>query len=143
MSMEQSVYLIPFLAITLGIGMIVTVIVTMHRAKMRELDHRHQERMAAIEKGLDPALEPGEPVHQETHRHSSGRPPSGYLLRGLIWLGVGLAIAMGRGAAYTGVPQLFGWIAAAVGAAYLIYYSLEGRNAPPPPPPPSQLPPGS
>jgi hypothetical protein len=29
--------------------------------------------------------------------------------------------------------RVFGWIAAAVGVAYLIYYSLEGRREGPPP----------
>ena len=51
--MAPDVIWIPFLSITLGMGAIFAVIITLHRAKMRELDQRHKERMAAIEKGLE------------------------------------------------------------------------------------------
>jgi len=59
MAPDSVVVWIPFLAIPLGIGMIITLMVLMHRAKIRELDQRHRERMAAIEKGLDPSYGAG------------------------------------------------------------------------------------
>src|SRR6185437_11006706 len=59
MEPENIAVWIPFLAIPLGIGMIITLMVLMHRAKIRELDQRHRERMAAIEKGLDPSYGAG------------------------------------------------------------------------------------
>jgi hypothetical protein len=56
-------------------------------------------------------------------------PRSRYLLRGLIWLGVGLAITLG-GRDWLQAPLGgSGWIAVAVGAAYLIFYFVEGRRA--------------
>jgi len=55
---------------------------------VREIDSRHQERMAAIEKGLELPPEP----HVEAAQMA---PRARYLLRGLIWLGVGLAITFG------------------------------------------------
>jgi hypothetical protein len=140
---DNALWLIPaILSITLGIGTIITVIVTLHRAKMRELDQRHTERMAAIDKGLDPF------PPQETRERAEGAVVPGpdgtgshrQLLRGLLWLGVGLAVALGSGGLGYGFWSFMGWIAAAVGAAYVIYYVLEGRKHPtapasPPPPP--------
>ncbi len=131
--MEQIVYLIPLLSITLGIGMIITVILTMHRAKIRELDQRHKERMAAIEKGLDP--NPTQlPDERQASRPSLGelpaRSPSRFLLRGLIWFCVGLAVALGGRGTFNDGLLTFAWIATAIGAAYLVYYAVEGRGAP-------------
>jgi len=78
--------------------------------------------MAAIEKGLE--------LPPESLPQPAQMPPRAlYLLRGLIWLRVGLALAFAArdwlGARMGG----FGWIAVAVGAAYLIFYFVEGRKA--------------
>ena len=136
MEPENIAIWIPFLAIPLGIGMIVTLIVLLHRAKMRELDQRHRERMAAIEKGLDPTAFGAGTDAAEAPRAAmpwtSDRPPARYLLRGLIWFGVGLAYAFSAGMELGNWAALPGWIAAAVGAAYVVYYMLEGRRPPPP-----------
>jgi hypothetical protein len=75
--------------------------------------------MAAIEKGLEL---PPEPVPQPEQMP----PRSRYLLRGLIWLGVGLAIAFGTHDWFGTQVGGAGWIAVAVGAAYLIFYVVEG-----------------
>ena len=131
MEMEKTVYLIPFVAITLGIGMILTVILTVHRAKIRELDQRHKERMAAIEKGLDPNPAPlaeERPASRASFAELPARSQSRFLLRGLIWFCVGLAVALGgRGSVNDGLLT-FAWIATAIGAAYLVYYAVEGRG---------------
>lgn len=124
---------IPLVSIVLGILMIIVAIVTKHRRQMQELDNRHRERMAAIEKGLDL---PPDPVVERTaateRSRSYRRGGSDYLLRGLIWLGVGIALSVSDNFFGTG-NRMFGWIASAVGAAYLIYYGLEGRREGPPP----------
>jgi hypothetical protein len=115
--------LIPVLAVTVSLGALIVWIVAWHRRKVLEADCRHKERMAAIEKGLE--LPPDSlPQLEQTP------PRSRYLLRGLIWLGVGLAITFGAHGLLT-LPRLtgFGWIPIAVGAAYLIFYFVEGRNA--------------
>jgi hypothetical protein len=127
---------IPFLAITLGIGTAVTLMVLLHRAKIRELDQRHRERMAAIEKGLDPSCYERRPDSPELQRApwAGERPQARVLLRGLVWLGVGLAFAFSAGGSSGNWAALPGWIAAAVGGAYVVYYIMEGRRSPPPPP---------
>ena len=49
---------IPIVSIVLGITVAITAIVTGHQRRIRELEHRHQQRMAAIEKGVDIPAEP-------------------------------------------------------------------------------------
>ncbi len=146
MESENIALWIPFLAIPLGIGMIITLMVLLHRAKIRELDQRHLERMAAIEKGLDPgyfarAVDPAEAPHPAAPGNAE-RPPPRYLLRGLIWLGVGLAFVFSAGREAVSWAALPGWIAAGVGSAYVVYYMMEGRRSPPPARPPAERPPG-
>jgi hypothetical protein len=111
--------LIPIISVTVSLGALIVWIALSYRRRMREVDCRHRERMAAIEKGLEL---PPEPVAQPQQMP----PRSRYFLRGLIWLGVGLAITFGirdwLGAQVVGA----GWIGVAVGAAYLIFYIVEG-----------------
>ena len=71
------------------------------RYKQRELQHR--ERMAAVEKGValpaEPATQP-EPFHPRT-----------YLLRGLMWLFIGIAISISfAGLAMLGEHQEPAWV---------------------------------
>ena len=125
MSIDSMVMMIPILAVTLGLGAVITLIVSRHRRDLHELEHRHRERMAAIDKGLElpPEAPPPEVVPERTSRRDHPR----YLLRGLVWLGIGLAIAL-QETHRTGFNS-FGWIAVAIGAAYLIFYLVEGRTS--------------
>ena len=114
--------LIPIISVTVSLGALIVWIVVWYRRRMHEVDCRHKERMAAIERGLE--LPPESPPQPEQMP-----PRSRYLLRGLIWLGVGLAITFG-GHDWLRAPMGgSGWIAVAVGAAYLIFYFVEGRKA--------------
>ena len=113
--------LIPILSVTVSLGALIVWIVVWYRRRVHEIDCRHKERMAAIERGIDL---PPEPVPQLEQMP----PRSRYLLRGLIWLGIGLAITFG-GRDWLRAPMGgSGWIAVAVGAAYLIFYFVEGRK---------------
>ena len=86
-----------------------------------EIEYRHKERMAALDKGLDLPPEPIAPARLPAAR-------SRYLLHGLIWLGVGFAVVFGvRDWLGTHIGQ-FGWIAIAIGAANLIYYAVQQRE---------------
>jgi len=117
--------LIPIISVTVSLAAVIVWIVVWYRRRVHEADCRHKERMAAIEKGLELPPEPPPPPAQAP-------PRSRYLLRGLIWLGVGLAITFG-GQDWLREPMGgSGWIAVAVGAAYLIFYFVEGLRAPVP-----------
>jgi hypothetical protein len=114
--------LIPIISILFSLGALIVWIVVWYRRRVHEADCRHKERMAAIEKGLEL---PPDPLPQPERMP----PRSRYLLRGLIWLGVGLAITFG-GRDWAEIPiGGVGWIAVAVGAAYLIFYLVEGLTA--------------
>jgi hypothetical protein len=118
--------LIPILSVTVSLGALIVWIVLWYRRRMHEVDCRHKERMAAIEKGLL-ELPPESPPVSPPPQPEQMPPRARYLLRGLIWLGVGLAITFG---VRDWLPLAgSGWIAVAVGAAYLIFYLLEGRTA--------------
>jgi hypothetical protein len=93
----------------------IIAILTGHRRQTLELETRHRERMSAIEKGAPMPPDPP-PVP---------RKPSSPLLRGLIWLGVGLALVASR---INYDLSRLGWIPVAVGGAYLIYYVVEWRR---------------
>lgn len=109
--------LIPLLSVVLSLSALMVWIVVWHRRRTHEVDCRHKERLAAIEKGVDL---PPEPLQSE-----QVPPHSRYLLRGLIWLGVGLAITFGGHAWLDHPLGGAGWIPIAVGAAYLIFYFVE------------------
>ena len=113
--------LIPIISVTVSLGALIVWIVAWSRRRMHEIDCRHKERMAAIEKGFEL---PPESVPQPEQMP----PRSRYLLRGLIWLGVGLAITFGGHDWLRAPLGGSGWIAVAVGVAYLIFYFVEGRK---------------
>lgn len=114
--------LIPILLVTVSLGALIVWIVVWYRRRMHEVDCLHQERMAAIEKGLE--------LPAETLPQPRQTPPrSRYLLRGLIWLGVGLAITFGGREWLESPISGAGWIGVAVGCAYLIFYFVEERKA--------------
>jgi hypothetical protein len=125
MSQENTIQamalLIPILSVTVSLAALIVWIVVWYRRRMHEADCRHKERMAAIEKGLE--------LPPESLPQPQQMPRSRYLLRGLIWLGVGLAVTFG-GHDWLRAPMGgSGWIAVAVGVAYLIFYFVEGRTA--------------
>jgi len=116
--------LIPILSVTVSLAALIVWIVMWHRRRIHEVDCRHKERMAAIEKGLEL---PPESLPQPAQPQKP--PRSRYLLRGLIWLGVGLAIVFGGQDWLRDAMAGAGWVAVAIGAAYLIFYFVEGYRA--------------
>jgi len=110
---------IPVISIVLGITVAIVAIITGHQRRSRELEQRHQQRMAAIEKGVDIPVDPP--------TESRPRTASSPLLRGLIWLGVGLALVFGH---IDDELERLGWVPAAIGIAYLIYCVVERPKKP-------------
>jgi hypothetical protein len=128
--MDNVALAIPIISIILSMTLGGIAIIAWHRHKLRELDQRHKERMAAIEKGLEVPAD-----HPVTEPAGNGRQrvQPRYLLRGLVWLGIGLALTLGRRDEFAwGMSTGWGWIAVGVGAAYLIFYIVEGRRPSPP-----------
>ena len=93
----------------------------------------HAERLAALEKGVELP-----PLPKEFTGSVNGKPARSYLLKGLIWLAVGLGIAvffiaitLSTGSHGDGPPfgvAFLGLIPALIGVAYLVFYKIEGKN---------------
>jgi hypothetical protein len=122
---RDEVLLIPLLAIVIGCAIPIAAITFDFIKRKRFMELTHQQRMAAIEKGID--LPPLSMALLEESRRSRKRPSS--LLRGLIFLFIGLGIMVALHATDEGSrTALFGAIPAGVGLAYLIYYFVEGKK---------------
>lgn len=118
-------FLIPIVAIVMSLAIPIVAIITDYAKRRKIYELHHKERLAAIEKGVDlPPLPP-----ELFGAGPKGRPR--YLLRGLVWLFVGLGALVGL-YGITGHESekvwLLGLIPTGVGLAYLIYYFVEGKR---------------
>lgn len=126
--MDESILalMIPIIAIVMGCSIPILLFFFEYMKKKQLYASIHQERVAAIEKGLDlPPYPEGLFQNREVQPH-----PRRYLRRGLIWLFVGISLGISIYYGGKGSPQraVFGLIPVAIGLAYLIYYRIEGRN---------------
>jgi hypothetical protein len=114
---------IPIIAIVMGIGIGMLAVFLNYRKRRQMFELYHQERLAAIDKGLEM------PPIPEQFFYDNGNPPSphGTLLKGLIFTlgGVGVLIALYQ---YHPEIALYGLIPIFLGLAFLIYYFAVGRK---------------
>jgi hypothetical protein len=124
--------LIPLVAVFMGIGLAIVSVIARHRARVKALEQRHLERMAAIEKGIElpPELASDAVDDASRSRKSAAR----YLLQGLVCLGIGIALLISSVTIMPIEMQLPGGILVALGAALIIFYVATGRPKPPVPP---------
>ena len=118
MEIETFAILIPLSAIILGISAGIVGIVTRHRQLLQRADLRHRERLAAIEQGIELPPDPPE----------TGLNRPRYLLKGLLYTGVGISLYFALHEVAGKDESLFALIPFAVGIAYLIYYWMRGRH---------------
>jgi hypothetical protein len=116
-------FVIPIVAIIMGMGTGIVAIITNYQKRKHMYALHHQERMAAIEKGVDVPPLPEAFFSEDSKVYS----PRRNLLKGLIWLFIGLSLlfaspVMGHESTRLGI------IPAGIGAAYLIYYFAVGRK---------------
>jgi len=116
--------LIPITGIVMGVGLGMLGMYLEYRKRKEIYTLYHQERMAAIDKGLEL------PPLPEAFFTDSTRPrsPRGQLLKGLIWLFTGSAVTMALFANAFGAQALYGLIFVALGAAYLVNYFAVGKR---------------
>lgn len=115
--------IIPVVAIVMGIGIGMLAIVVNYRKRKEMFALYHQERMAAIEKGIELPPLPAEFFAED----GKVRPPHGRLLSGLVWLFLGLALMIALFFTHSDAA-LFSLIPIAIGLAYLIYYFAVGKK---------------
>ena len=113
--------LVPIVAIVMGIGLAMISVMNGYRQRRMLIELHHRERLMAIEKGIEV------PPPPEGLLDSRKASPHAALLRGLIWLfvGVGLMFALPR---IDSDLRFVGLIPAGVGLAYLIFYFAVGRR---------------
>ena len=119
MEADTLALLIPIVAIVMGVSIGMVAIVTSHKEKLRRVELRHKERLAAIDKGMEPPPEPVEP--------GNGRRDTG-LRSGIIGLLLGVVLYFALKAVAGAGVAIFGLIPAAVGIANLVFYVMEGRK---------------
>jgi hypothetical protein len=110
--------LIPIFGIVFGIGIGIVAIIAGHREKVKRVELRHRERLAAIEKGLELPPDPPEVPQKK----------GGLLRTGLIGLFVGIVLYIALSAVADEEVAFFGLIPAAFGLANLITYFVELRR---------------
>jgi hypothetical protein len=119
--------MIPIIAVILGAAIAMLAIFLSYRKRREIFALYHQERMAAIEKGVELPPLPGGLLTDD------GRPvqpynPRRHLLKGLGWLFVGLGLAAGLWATVGYDWALFSLVLIGIGLAHLIYYFVEGKK---------------
>lgn len=115
---------IPIVAIVMGIGIGMLTVFLNYRKEKEMFALYHQERMAAIEKGID--LPPLPEAFFDQDRKP--RSPHRGLAVGLVWLFIGLALLVALYFNDEGMVALYALIPVGVGLAYLIYYFVVGRK---------------
>ena len=123
---ETVVLMIPIVAIIFGCGIPITSIFFDYRRKRAIYEMYHQERLAAIDRGMDIPPLPDSFFHDEETRVYN---PRKNLLKGLIWLAIGGGLGIAMFSNQDGSTPL-ALIPIGVGFSYLIYYAIEGRKEP-------------
>ena len=117
---------IPIIAIIMGIGIGMLAIYLGYLKRKHIFVLYHQERMAAIEKGIECPPWPERLLADDAAPSSPS--PRRHLLKGLVWLFIGLAATVAVYATFDLSHALFGLIPIGIGLAHLIYYAVEGRR---------------
>ncbi len=119
--------MIPIIVVVLGAGVGTLAIYVGYRRRKEIFAMYHQERMAAIEKGVEVPPLP-EALFTEEGRPQRPYHPRRHLLRGLAWLFVGLGLGAGLWATAGLDWALFSLVPTGIGLAHLIYYFVEGKK---------------
>lgn len=123
MNEEVVAVFIPIVAIVMSLLIPIVYQITDYRRRRDVVEAHHKERMAAIERGMEIAPLP-EAFYGPLDRNKYPR----HLLTGMIWLFIGIALFLALGAVAGEGVRFFGLIPAGVGAAFLIYYFIEGKH---------------
>ncbi len=115
--------LIPLVAVVMGIGLAMLVIYLTYRKRREAFTLYHQERMAAIERGIELPPVPYGLLSEEAPYN-----PRRHLLHGLVWLFIGIGIGVAIFATVEFRWALFALVPIGLGLAHLIYYATEGKK---------------
>jgi hypothetical protein len=119
--------LIPILAIVMGVSIAILAIYLNYKKRKEMFVLYHQERMAAIEKGIELPPLPDAFFTDESKGYRA-RSPHRPLLVGLILLFIGLILFVTFYYRSELDAALFSLVPAGIGLAYLIYYFAVSRK---------------
>ena len=119
--------LIPIIAIVMGIGIGMLAIGLNYKRRKQTFALYHQERMAALDKGLELAPLP-EHLFTDSGRPQGPYNPRRHLLQGLVWSLTGIGIGCGLWGTAGLDWALFSLVPIGIGLAHLIYYFVEGKK---------------
>lgn len=114
---------IPIVAIVMSLLIPIIYQILDYRRRRDLVDALHKERMAAIERGIEP-----KPLPEELFSAFRRNPNPRYLLTGMIWTFIGIGIFVFLGAVAGEDVRWLGLIPGGVGLAYLLYHLIEGRH---------------
>lgn len=117
---------IPIVAIVMSLLIPIVFQITDYRRRRDIVEALHKERMASIERGIEPKPLPEELLNPFRRNHNPR-----HLLTGLIWffIGIGVFVFLGAVAGDSGDDvRWLGLIPGGVGLAYLLYHLIEGRH---------------
>jgi hypothetical protein len=125
--METMGVTIGLVSVVMGIGIAFFAVGCDFRKRRHLMNLCHQERLAALEKGLELPPYPREFGGDANEQDACG--PNTGLKSGLIWLAIGIGtywfLSSGRRG---GLHPSMAAIPIGIGAAYLVYYLVEGRK---------------
>ena len=118
---------LPIIAVTMGIGIAMLAIFLNYKRRKETFALYHQERMVALDKGVEP------PPLPDFLLTENGRPlgpynPRRHLLKGLVWLFIGIGLGCGLWRTVGFDWSLFSLVPMGIGLAHLIYYFVEGKK---------------
>jgi uncharacterized membrane protein HdeD (DUF308 family) len=126
--LNMSVYVIPVVAIIMGIGIAMLGMWTEHKRKSQLLEQLHRERMAAIEKGIELPPMSAE-VNSSVSSVTSHVPNPGRVLRtGVFMLTFGIVLYFALDVVGASQAAVFGLIPATLGVANLAYAAVLFSN---------------
>ena len=120
-------FFIPIIAIVMGVGLAMLALWLDHEKKTRMFELHHQERLAALERGIELPPLPSE-FFQGRSTPSQGH---GVLLWGMILVLVGLAFGIAQTLNGDTESAVWALVPIAVGTAQLIYYFAVHRRKQP------------
>jgi hypothetical protein len=116
--------IIPIIAIILGIGTAMLALYLGYRKRKEMFTMYHQERMSALEKGVELPPLPEDLLSNGAALYN----PRRHLFKGLAWLFAGIGLGLGIWATTEYSWALFSLIPVGIGLAHLIYYFVEGKH---------------
>jgi len=116
--------MIPIVVVVFGVAAVTLALYLQYRKRKEIFALYHQERMSALEKGVElPPLPAGLLTDG-----ASPYNPRRHLLKGLAWLFSGIGLGLGLWATTDYTWALFSLVPIGIGLAHLIYYLVEGKK---------------